>query len=93
MNLKVTAQGTYPVYRKYPHGNTWFKVLGDDCFEELQVIGQRFSVTTHQASILPDFNYINDLVHDYKPHWEPVTAADWDEKLLWCQTTLKPFQP
>jgi hypothetical protein len=89
----MKAQVTYPVYRRYPHGNTWFKVLAEDQFEELQVLGKHFSLSMHQASILPDFNYINDLVHDYEPYWEPVTALQWDEKLRWCKANLTVLQP
>lgn len=78
----------FPVYRKYPHNRTWFKVLGDDQFEELQVLGERYTLIHHKATILPDFNYIIDLVHNYEPYWEPVTEEAWEERLRWCEVNL-----
>jgi hypothetical protein len=84
----MAEQVTYPVYRKYPHGNTWFKVVSDGEFDELQVLGQKFSVMRHTAKILPDFNYIGDLVFNYEPYWVAVTEAEWGEKLAWCEANL-----
>ncbi len=79
----------YPVYRKYPHNRTFFKVLSPEEFEELQIIGHHFSIHHIKAKILPDRNFIYDLIFDYKRNWEEITETEYIQKLEDCTLHLK----
>lgn len=79
----------YPVYRKYPHNRTFFKVLNADEFEELQIIGHHFSVHHIVAKILPDRNFIYDLTFDFKKNWIEISALEYEEQFKLCEKTLK----
>lgn len=67
----------YPVYRKYPHGKTFFKISSQSEFEELQIIGNHYSISTLTAKILPERNYIYDLTFDYEGHWEVIDEQEY----------------
>lgn len=54
----------YPVYRKYENNKNFFKIINENEFEEISFIGKKTIVTKHQVNILPDRNFIFDLLHD-----------------------------
>lgn len=55
---------TFPQYRKYANNRNFFKIISNDAFEEISLIGSKKIVRQHQASILPDRNLIHDLLFD-----------------------------
>ena len=71
---------TYPQYRKYSHGRTYFKIISAEEFEEIQIIGEKATIHHFVAKILPDRNYIHDLTFDYEKHWEVCAEAEYEEK-------------
>lgn len=82
-------QVMYPTYRKYPHGRTFFKIVSEERFYELQIMAKVYMLTDFRVKILPDRNYIYDLTHNYEGNWEKITATEYDEKLAWCEANLK----
>jgi hypothetical protein len=68
----------YPQYRKYPNGKSYFKVIAEDEFEEIQILGNRKTLHLFKAKILPDRNYIADLTFDYHNHWEVIEAEEYE---------------
>jgi hypothetical protein len=52
----------YPVYRKYKDSKTWFKITSTSTFEEVKILGIYFSIHHFEAVILPDRNFILDLL-------------------------------
>ena len=79
----------YPVYRKYPHNRTFFKVLSEDEFEELQIIGRHYSIHSIKAKILPDRNFIQDLIFDFAIYWKEIKAEEYNEQMKNCEKTMK----
>lgn len=75
---------SYPQYRKYTHGRTFFKITSSTEFEELQLMGGKCFLHQFKAKILPDYNFINDLTFDYQKHWEAITEAEYEEKKRGC---------
>lgn len=67
----------YPVYRKYPHGKTFFKISSESEFEEIQIIGKHYAISTLTAKILPERNYIYDLTFAYQGHWEEISEEEY----------------
>ncbi|MBL0046505.1 MAG: hypothetical protein IPP32_00170 [Bacteroidetes bacterium] len=82
-------EAKYPVYRKYEHNRTFFKVLSKDEFEELQIIGHHYSIHLIKAKILPDRNFIYDLTFDFKLHWLEIKEAEYSTVLANCEKNLK----
>lgn len=54
----------FPQYRKYSNNQNYFKIVSASEFEEISFIGKKAVITKHVASILPDRNFINDLLYD-----------------------------
>ncbi len=55
---------TFPQYRKYSNNQSYFKIVNASEFEEITFIGKKPIVTKHIATILPDRNFISDLLQD-----------------------------
>ena len=70
---------TYPQYRKYSNGKSFFKIISKDKFEEIQVLGNNITLHLFDAKILPDRNYIYDLTHNYKVHWVICGAKEYED--------------
>ena len=54
----------FPVYRKYKNNKNFFKIINENEFDEINFIGSKTVVTKHIAKILPDRNFISDLLND-----------------------------
>ena len=72
---------TYPQYRKYAHGKTYFKILSPMEFEEVQILGKQIARHHFTAKILPDHRYIYDLTFDYDKYWLVITREEYEEKI------------
>ncbi len=70
---------TYPQYRKYPHGRTFFKIISENTWEEIHVNGNKIELHTFTAKILPDRNYIYDLTFDYEKNWVKIEADEYED--------------
>jgi len=70
---------TYPQYRKYPHERTYFKIISKDEWEEIQLMGSKYSLHQFKATILPDRNYIYDLTFDYEKNWIQIDESEYEE--------------
>ncbi len=79
----------FPVYRKYPHNKSYFKVLTPDTFEEVQVIGRYYSVHRFTAKILPDRNLISDMLDLSQGHWVETDAQEFDSFMTHCRENLQ----
>lgn len=54
----------FPAYRKYKNNKHFFKIINENEFDEISFIGSKVLVQKHIAKILPDRNFISDLLHD-----------------------------
>ncbi len=71
----------FPIYRKYKNHKHFFKIMSMDEFEELSFIGKKLIITLHQATILPDRNFISDLLHDIGNTAEIATEEEYQQIL------------
>jgi hypothetical protein len=67
----------FPIYRKYKNNKHFFKIISMDEFEELSFIGKKLIVTLHQATILPDRNFMSDLINDIGNTAEIATEEEY----------------
>lgn len=66
----------YPLYRKYSNNKHYFKINSDTEFEELTLIGEKVIHSIKKATILPDKNFVSDLIHT---SFESIIASDEQE--------------
>ena len=79
----------FPLFRRYLHGNTYYRINSQDNFDELMVIGKFFVLKNFQAKILPEYQLIVDLIENVDNRWETITEKDFDIKLDFCKKNLK----
>lgn len=53
---------TFPVYRKYTNNKNYFKIINDNEFIEISVIGKQVIIKKIEAKIYPDKLFISDLI-------------------------------
>jgi hypothetical protein len=71
----------FPIYRKYKNNKHFFKIISIDEFEELSFIGKKLIITLHQVTILPDRNFVSDLLHDIGNTAEIATEEEYQQIL------------
>lgn len=74
----MTESIQYPQYRKYLNEKSFFKIISNSEWEEIQLLGNKYSLHCFKASILPDRNYVYDMLFDYSNHWKKIEAAEYD---------------
>ncbi|MES2513970.1 MAG: hypothetical protein V4580_07485 [Bacteroidota bacterium] len=72
----------FPQYRKYKNHKHFFKVISENEFDEISFIGEKASVNKHLAKILPDRNFISDLLHDIGNTAELSTEEEYNHVLI-----------
>jgi hypothetical protein len=75
---------SFPQYRKYPNNKSYFKITSDNHFEEIAVIGSKYSVNEFSAKIFPDFTFIKDMLDNRDNRWVVISSAEYDSVLKIC---------
>jgi len=70
---------TFPVYRKYKNKLSYFKINSDSNFEEIKIMANQGSIHTFNAKILPDRNFIYDMLYNYNEHWEESNELEFNK--------------
>lgn len=83
--MSIVNADKFPLFRKYEHGTTYFKIISIDSFEELKIMGNNYSLKKYKASILPDRNYISDLIKNEGNHWKIIDEWEFNEALKNCE--------
>ena len=68
----------FPIYRKYSNNHAYFKVISKDFFEEVKKAPKGYSLHTFEVKILPDRNFINDLIANLELHWIEITEGEYE---------------
>lgn len=71
----------FPIFRKYKNNKHFFKIISVNEFEELSFIGKKLIITKHKVSILPDRNFISDLIHDVGNTCEISSEEEYQNNL------------
>ena len=72
------AELKFPVYRKYLNDKNYFKIESMNSFEEIRSHGKKWLVEKHEVKILPDRNFVHDLVFDYENFAEKISGEVYD---------------
>ena len=78
---------TYPQYRKYNNGKSYFKIISSEEFEEIQVLGNKKTLHHFNAKILPDRNYIYDLTFNYQEYWLVCDKEEYEKLKKMCYSS------
>ncbi len=70
----------FPVYRKYTNKNTYFKILSENEFEEVQFIGKQAHVYRIIAKQYPEKLRVMDMINCNEGIWEPITEATYESQ-------------
>ena len=76
--LELYKNISFPVYRKYINGQSWFRITGPDSFEEIRLMGAKYIRSLHEVSTLPERNFILDLVHHYTGFATEIAATEFE---------------
>ncbi|MEX2379809.1 MAG: hypothetical protein WD530_03645 [Vicingaceae bacterium] len=66
----------FPQYRRYKNKQSYFKILSEKEFVEYKFTAKQLESHPFLAKILPDRNYIHDMLYDYEPYWEVIEERD-----------------
>lgn len=55
-----------------------FRIDDPEHFEEIRKIGSRYLITAHLVKILPDRNFVHDLIHNYSDFAEEIGSAEYE---------------
>lgn len=72
----------FPQYRKYKNDKSYFEIVSKDEFVEYQLQLNKVHKHRFKAQILPDRNYIQDMLSNFSEHWDQIQKEDLDEFLL-----------
>lgn len=64
-------------------------MLGPSVFEEVQIIGRYYTEHRFEAKILPDRNFIADMVAMEGGAWEEITAEEYENFTAQCRRDFK----
>jgi hypothetical protein len=78
----------FPLYRRYSGVTIWFEILSESAFRELRVMPMAYSFSLFEAAILPDRNYIHDLIHCSQPGIISVDPHEFFEALEHAKSAL-----
>lgn len=75
----MSKANDFPVFRKYRNDSSFFKILSAEEFEEIKKMPKGYGLFNFKAKILPDFNYIHDMLYDFHLHWVEIEESEYQE--------------
>lgn len=85
----MSEEVKFPIYRKYHGDRTFFKVTSYTTFEELNIIGKYYRLEHFHARILPDRNYIMDMIENRESNWEISSEKEFEYWKAYCPENLQ----
>jgi len=67
----------FPQYRKYNNDQSYFKITGYAELEEIKLLGRFYQHIKLQATMLPDRNFISDLLNDATGNITEITEQEF----------------
>ena len=69
----------FPQYRKYSNSASYFRIDSSVYFDELKKMPGGFVHYGFQVKILPDRNYIMDMLNCEKGYWVEISADEYEQ--------------
>ena len=74
----MTPSTTFPVFRKYLNGASFFKVESETEFEEIKISAGKPVLHRFTARIFPDRQLIADMINNNDQHWVAIEESEYD---------------
>ena len=71
----------FPQYRKYKNNKSYFKISSLTEWDEIQIIGSIYLLSKFEVKIMPDRNFIQDMLFDYVTNWDVIEEKEYNEHL------------
>lgn len=71
----------FPKYVKYSNQKHFFKIISNDCFEELMIYPKAYSLIAFEAKTFVDRNVISDLLLPNQTHVQSSSKQEFEDKL------------
>jgi hypothetical protein len=68
---------TYPQFRRYKTGTSWFRIQSPTQYEEIRKMGSRWFIDRYEVKILPDRNWVYDLTFAYEEFAEAISEEEY----------------
>lgn len=69
----------FPQYRKYTNGGSYFKILSDREFIEIQIVGGKVLEHRVMAHQFPERRMIQDMLEMAQKRWETISAIEFEK--------------
>lgn len=79
----------FPIYRKYRHDRSFFKIVSRDSFVQLDIIGDAYLLHTFHAKIHPDRMLILDMIANEDNTWLEIDEAEFEDRLRYARKKLR----
>jgi hypothetical protein len=77
----------YPLFRKRTDGKTFYKIFSDLEFEELKILGKKYTILRTKATQYPEKLYIMELI-EASGSIEKLDEQEYAEILSFCESKL-----
>ncbi|MFO0322972.1 MAG: hypothetical protein ACK504_11170 [Bacteroidota bacterium] len=67
----------FPLFRKYFNNKNYFKILSENEFVEISLIGNKVLSKKHEAKIFPDKIFISDLIEALQHHVIKISKEEF----------------
>lgn len=78
----------FPVYRKYPHNKTFFRINSENDFEELNLIGKAYTLRHFTVKIFSDRVFIKDMLENTQRYWIEISEEEYENQQSYCMENL-----
>jgi len=81
----------FPVYRKYANNRSFFKIISNTVFIQINCLGDYYSKTKYRAKTYPDKLLIHDMIELSNHHWETSSEEEFEKKMKEYKNSDKQF--
>jgi len=68
----------FPLFLKYSNNKSYFKIKSSLEWEELQIIGSKVIFSAFEVKILPDRNFMSDMLTNEGERWLPTSEEEYE---------------
>lgn len=69
---------SFPQYRMYTNGASYFRINSMEHFDEIKKMPFGFTHYSFQVRILPDRNYIHDMLNCDNNYWVEISESEFE---------------
>lgn len=68
----------FPIYRKLSNNKSFYKILDDKTFDEIQLVGSKKNYYKHVATQYPELLRIKDMIDFFENLYFESNQVEWD---------------